>query len=63
MFLAERKKQSPFNKPDDYIFCHVTRHKGKPIRKFKRTFDEALKKAGIGFDDQGNKTPIVQQDC
>ena len=54
-FLAKRKKESPFNKPDDYIFCHITRHEGKPIMKFKRTFDQVLKKAGIGFDDKGNK--------
>ena len=53
--LERRKKDTPFNKPNDYIFSHIKRHEGKPIMKFRKTFDKALEKAKIGFDDKGNK--------
>ncbi len=53
--LERRKKDTIFNRPNDYIFSHIKRHEGKPIMKFRKTFDKALKKAKIGFDDKGNK--------
>jgi len=53
--LERRKKDTIFNKPNDYIFSHIKRHEGKPIMKFRKTFDKALEKAKIGFDDKGNK--------
>ena len=50
--LARRKEDSKFSNPEDYIFQHST---GKPIISFRKSFDKALKKAGIGHDDTGTK--------
>lgn len=53
--LERRKNDSKFTDPDDYIFCHQTRNAGKPIMSFRKSFDKALLKAGIGYDSKGNK--------
>lgn len=53
--LIRRKNDTIYNKPDDYIFSHVKRHEGQPIMSFRKSFEQALKKAKIGFDKEGNR--------
>ena len=53
--LMRRKKDTIYNKPDDYIFSHVKRHEGQPIMSFRKSFEQALKRARIGFDKNGKK--------
>lgn len=53
--LERRKQDTKFTDPEDYIFAHQKRFAGTPIMSFRRSFDKALEKAGIGFDANGNK--------
>lgn len=53
--LMRRKKDTIYNMPDDYIFSHVKRQEGQPIMSYRKSFEQALKRARIGFDKNEKK--------
>lgn len=61
--LRRRRSKTDLTDPDDYIFAHIKRHRGKPIMRFNKTFKEALANCGLLYDSEGNErrgfTPYI----